>query len=323
MVNLIVMCGLQCSGKSTKARELADQYNAQIISSDYIREQHPDWDNEKVFKNVYQMINFFLENEKSVVLDATNVTLKARKQIFQNVKQPCIKICHIMNVSFEECCERLKKRNESDYPHKFDADVIKKYYYSFEIPFYEEGWDEIKIENTPEIEDASNYLKLIQERAEKFNQQNMHHTQNLGDHMQTVAEGLEKLGMEQNIVRAGYFHDTGKLFTQTFKEGDENAHYYSHANVGAYKLLCHAGIYEEYSPTKLDYENGNMESRYFYDTDTVLDWLFYINYHMHLFNVTTEKSIKKWTEIFGDVRFNNLKIFNACDKSREGTKNEI
>jgi predicted kinase len=247
MVNLIVMCGLQCSGKSTKARELADQYNAQIISSDYIREQHPDWDNEKVFKNVYQMINFFLENEKSVVLDATNVTLKARKQIFQNVKQPCTKICHIMNVSFEECCERLKKRNESDYPHKFDADVIKKYYYSFEIPFYEEGWDEIKVENIPTITDASNYMNLIQEKAEKFDQQNMHHTQNLGQHMDTVGELLEETGINDIIVRAGYFHDVGKLFTQIFKEGDENAHYYSHANVGAYKLLCRAGIYDNSS----------------------------------------------------------------------------
>lgn len=317
MNKLIVMCGLQCSGKSTKTRELADQYNAQIISSDYIREQHPDWDNEKVFKNLYQMMNFFLEKEQNVVVDATNVTIKSRKQIFQNIKWPCEKICHIMNVPYEECVERLHKRNESDYPHKFDEEVIKKYYYSFEIPFYEEGWDKIEVENIPEIEDADNYLKSIKQKAETFDQNNMHHTQNLGDHMNTVGDMLVELNADEIVIRAGYFHDTGKLFTQIYKEGDPNAHYYSHANVGAYKLLCYAGIYEQNSIT--NYETGKLEFYYFYDTNMFLDWLFYINYHMHLFNVTTEKSIKKWTQTFGEKRYNNLKILNQCDKARSET----
>lgn len=321
MVKLIVMCGLQCSGKSTKARELGDEYNAQVLSSDYIREQHPDWDNENVFRNLYQMMNFFLSENQSVIIDATNVTIKSRRQIFQNIKHPCDKICHIMNVPYDTCVERLHKRNQSDYPHKFDEEVIKKYYYSFEIPFYEEGWDEIKVENIPTITDASNYMNLVQEKAEKFDQQNMHHTQNLGQHMDTVGGLLEEIGMNDIIVRAGYFHDVGKLFTQIFKEGDENAHYYSHANVGAYKLLCKAGIYEKNSV--YDFEKETIDDYHFYDTNTTLEWLFYINYHMHLFNVTTDKSIKKWCQIFGEEKFSNLKLFNKCDKTRETDTTEF
>lgn len=35
---LIVMCGLSGSGKSNTAKELAEKYDAEIISSDSIRE---------------------------------------------------------------------------------------------------------------------------------------------------------------------------------------------------------------------------------------------------------------------------------------------
>ena len=37
-------------------KELESEYNAQVLSSDYIREQHPDWDNENVFRNLYQIL---------------------------------------------------------------------------------------------------------------------------------------------------------------------------------------------------------------------------------------------------------------------------
>ena len=35
----IMMCGLVASGKSTKAKELAKEYNATIYSSDALREE--------------------------------------------------------------------------------------------------------------------------------------------------------------------------------------------------------------------------------------------------------------------------------------------
>lgn len=301
---LIVMCGLQCSGKSTKTKELAELYKAEILSSDYIRLQHPDWDNEKVFKNLYQLMNNLLKEDTSVIIDATNTTIKSRRQIFQNLKYNCDKMCYIMNTPYDICIERLKERNNSDYPHKFDEEVIKKYYYSFEIPFYEEGWDEIIINNIPTINDSETYINNILDKCKDFNQQNKHHTQNLDKHMNTVGSKLEG-NDDKNLVRAAYLHDIGKLFTQTFKDNDPNAHYYSHANVGAYKLLCFTGIYE-----------NNLSNDYIYDYKSTLDLLFYVNYHMHMFNITTEKSEKKWRQIFGEERFNNLKLLNTCDKSR-------
>ena len=52
--SLIVMVGIQGSGKSTKAKELSVLYNAVILSSDEIRKTNPSWDNNKVFEYLYK-----------------------------------------------------------------------------------------------------------------------------------------------------------------------------------------------------------------------------------------------------------------------------
>ncbi len=305
MANLIVMCGLQCSGKSTKAESLSLEHSAIVLSSDKLRLEFPDADNDFIFKRLYSQMNMALEKGINVIIDATNTTIKARKKIFQNLKVDCEKICHIMNTPYEVCLERLIKRNVSDYPHKFGEDVVQRYYYSFEIPFYEEGWDIIDIENMPTMKQSVEFSSDLLEQAEKFNQNNKHHTQLLGEHMNTVGLLLKEKAVNINLEFAGYYHDIGKLFTQTYKEGDPNAHYYNHSNVGTYQLLCNVGCYDIFKG-KIDV----------YNTRETLEWLFYINYHMHLFNVNTEKAEKKWRAIFGDEKYNNLVLFNEADKKR-------
>ena len=311
--SLFVMCGLQCSGKSTKALQIADLFNAKILSSDKIREQYPSARNDTVFRLLYEKMNDLLGEGTNVVVDATNTTIKSRKQIFENLKVKCVKMCIIMNTPYKNCLKRLKKRNKTDYPHKFGPEVIERYYHSFEIPFYEEGWDGIFITNHPKYKDSKKFTSKLLKKAEKFDQKNKHHTQNLGDHMDSVGLRLENyFGNNENytnIIQAGYYHDIGKMFTQTFKDGDPNAHYYHHANVGAYELLCNAGSYDIYV-------NESKELVFEYNTDAMIEWLFYINYHMQMFDVKTEKSEKKWREIFGELKFCYLRTFNECDKAR-------
>ena len=129
----------------------------------------------------------------------------------------------------------------------------------------------------------------------------MHHTQLLGKHCKTVAKKIQEYSNDSNLINVGLYHDVGKLFTQTYKENDPNAHYYNHANVGTYELMCNAGIFDCYNE---------------YDKKLTLDWLFYINYHMHMFNIKTEKAERKWRKIFGDIKFENLQIINKADKYR-------
>lgn len=308
MSTIIAMCGLQCSGKSTESERLAKEYNATIISSDQLRKEHPDWNNDTVFKTLYARMNNLLSLNTNVILDATNITIKSRRQIFLNLKVDCEKICYVMNTPYNECLKRLRIRNQLPECHFVPEDVLEKYYQSFEIPFYEEGWNKILIHNHIDASEGEDNLKRLHAACQGFNQQNKHHTQDLGTHMETVGNYIKENTTNTIMCSAGYYHDIGKLFTQT-KGEDGNCHYYNHDSVGTYILLCEAGIYwgVQFIDNKVEWK---------YDEKKTLEWLFYINYHMRLHNVITEKSIKKWKTIFGEKLYNDLRTFEKADKFR-------
>lgn len=319
--NLIVMCGLQCSGKSTRATDILKEIvgnnrDAVILSSDELRKKFKNITDSEVFTRLYFDMNLYLRQGTDVILDCTNTTIKMRQQLFSNIKEDCVKICHIMNSPIEECRERLKKRNKSGYPIKVPMEVLYKYYKSFEVPFYEEGWDSIHVDRYFSREESNQYLERIKTLAKDFNQQNKHHTQNLLEHMNTTAKqvakqvkNLSSMTEEQKaiLIQAAQYHDIGKLYTQTFKDGDENAHYYNHANAGAYEMLSHWSDY-----------TGNIISM---DDCTLLEVggevIFFINYHMILHNEMKENTLLKYKKLFGKKLFKYLEILYEADKYRE------
>lgn len=302
---LYVLCGLQGSGKSTYARELKAERGFVVASSDEVRRQYPDAKNETVFQFVYQMANDALADGKSVIIDATNITIKSRRQVFANIKVDCTKVCVVFCTPYEECVKRVQARNALSVAtgdHFVPLDVLERYYKSFEVPFVEEGWDNIRFSGIMcKMQDTRSDAEIIADlvkQADGFDQRNKHHTKNLGDHMRATGDYLARLRpKELAVVRAGYLHDVGKLFTQTFGE-DGQAHYYSHANVGAYEIL----------------------SRVFMPIDW-LDVIFYVNYHMHLYNIQSDKAEKKWERIFGYEKWQQLNYLHEADMNSH-TKGE-
>ncbi|WP_300924555.1 AAA family ATPase [uncultured Clostridium sp.] len=308
---LIVMCGLQSSGKSYQAKvlklELEKGDNKQktvILSSDEIRKENPGLANDKIFSKLYSDMNYWLRHGDNVIIDATNITIKSRKHIFTSLQVDCYKICYIMNTLVATCIERVKERNKDSNEHFVPLEVIDKYHKSFEIPFYEEGWDEIKLHNIPEANKTESMMNMLLCMADGFDQCNKHHTQDLLQHMlnteSAYADLITKCDVRHIVRIAAKYHDVGKLFTQTFGE-DGQAHYYNHANIGAYYLMCIIAMYY------------GIYSAVEYDPESTLEFLFYINYHMHMYNLKTEKSVNKWKNIFGEFKFNQLKLLNECD----------
>lgn len=323
---LIVMVGIQGSGKSTQAKILAEQYkqtwgntsgyecgfggsamtemDAPIVSSDEIRKELDLWDNSLVFEEVYRRINKYLKNGANVIFDATSATLKSRQQIFERVKEPCMKIAYVMNVPYEECVKRVEERNNTD-SHTVPLDVVEKYWKSFQCPAKFEGWDEVILHNMVDrdviIED------VIIEKMFNFNQNNPNHSLSLGEHSfevfsklvetfypgininsNTLWDEIDNNTKETiNLIRGTYLHDVGKLFTRVPNKKDPSYDsYYSHAEVGAYFKIC-----KGWTPEEVKYET----------------------YHMHPYQWKTEKSHSKWKKIFGEEFYNNLLILNKCD----------
>ena len=95
------------------------------------------------------------------------------------------------------------------------------------------------------------------------------------------------------------YHDIGKMYTQSFDD-DNIAHYYSHANVGAYLYVLNMF--------------GTANERY------IINNAFVINYHMRPFTWTEDKTREKYRKIFGDEKYNVLMLLNDCDK--KGSRDE-
>jgi predicted kinase len=77
----IMMCGLPASSKSTFAQELAKVENAIVLSSDQMRlelygDETDQEHNGEIFNEIYRRAIRHLKNQKSIIIDATNIASK-------------------------------------------------------------------------------------------------------------------------------------------------------------------------------------------------------------------------------------------------------
>lgn len=300
---LIIMCGLSASGKSTIAKELAIKHNACIVSSDSIREEicrdvADQSKNEEVFKIFHKRIREYLNKEQNVIADATNITMKSRRAIIENVRKLDVeKICYIIPKKFKDCIRDNRNRK-----HPVPEEVIAAQRSKFQIPFKEEGWEEIIIYDmdytyadkfTPE---AMSFSMI------GFDQKNPHHNMYLDQHCDFVYNMFSGGQHPYNIYKNGFLmgaslHDIGKLYTQSI---DENsiAHYLRHENIGSYFVLTSLYLWKNFTD------------------DDLLDCCFLINYHMMPFSWENEKTKNRWRERFGEYKYETLMRFHECDKTR-------
>lgn len=294
---LYVLVGLSGSGKSTLADEL--HYGGKVIvSSDAIREEltgkvEDQSKNNEVFEIFHQRIRKNLEEGKSVIADATNLMIKSRLAILNTTHGLDVeKICIILAKPFELCWEHNMKR---EYP--VPESVLDKQIRKFQIPFYEEGWDEIRVQNEYYLYQSDRTSRLLFAMM-GFDQKNPHHDKDLGTHSVTVMARFSDFGYSESYNLAALFHDVGKLYTQTTGE-DGVAHYFGHESFGSYVMLM------------------NLINRADLDKDTVLERCFLINYHMMPFGWNTEAAQKRWRKIFGEDKYLMLTRLHKCDIKEE------
>lgn len=289
---LCVLIGISASGKSTIAKELAIKYNAKIHSSDDLRKTlfgdvSDQTHNEEVFREFNKRIKQDLIDGNNVIADATSINIKSRRSILDYIKNiDCYKIAYLTNKSVEQCIEdNIYKENPV--PHH----VIQRQESNYQMVFLEEGFDEILIHNENEYD-----VNSIQYKMKGFDQRNYHHKYDLLTHCNKCYEELTKHTNNNNLLTAAKIHDYSKLHTQTIDE-DGVCHYFQHHYIGAYKLLCELDL----------------------PKDDLVEVLFYVSYHMLPFFWQNEKTHLKYKRIFGEEKYNNLLLFNNCDKIASGS----
>ena len=306
MPTFYMMCGLPGSGKSTKAKEIAEKNGALIFSSDALRKEK--YGNEaiqgnpnKIFNELVSYIRIALHSGRDVILDATNISYKKRisflSRVSNGMKVPFRKVCVLMATPYEMCCSRNSSRERV-----VPEEVMKCMYHSFFVPSYFEGWDEIQIiypEDNDTVEKLTDsYLANVVE----FPQDNPNHSLSLYEHLQKARKYIIDNFFENNsfskhrqILRiAATYHDIGKPATKFFKPNDSVAHYYNHENVGAYMSLF---IFRASS------------------VETIISIASLICYHMipYALEHSKEETKERYKKMFGEEFYHDLMILHEAD----------
>ncbi len=295
---MIMMCGLVGSGKTVKAQELAEQYNATVFSSDALREElfgnvNDQSHNQELFVELHKRIKECLRAGHSAIYDATNISYKKRMAFLAELKNiPFEKICVLMATPYEECLKRNVERER-----KVPEYVIKRMYMNFNIPYWYEGWDDIQIEYGNYERYYFSPLNFFNKYI-NYNQHNSHHELTLGEHcLRTSLHIFQKTPNDFTMIFAALTHDCGKPFCATFKnkkgETTEECHYYDHQFVGAYNSLFY------------DYRTSAANP---------LDIAIRIMWHMQPYFNKEEKTQNKYHKLWGEELYQDIMVLHTADK---------
>lgn len=243
MTELVMLCGLPGSGKSTYAEQLKEKGYI-IHSSDAIREELGDVNdqskNEEVFRVLHKRIKDDLRVGKNVCWDSTNLNRRRRISFLRELsKIKCYKKCVLIATPYEICLYQNFTRDRNVPPG-----VVDRMRKNFNMPCICEGFDEVVV-HYPNEEWRSYYGEIEDyiRSLRNYGQDNHHHKLTLGDHMLSAFDRALHLNgrVYDEVVLAALSHDIGKPDTRTFINSkgvsDNETHYFNHSYVGCYNSL--------------------------------------------------------------------------------------
>lgn len=237
---LILLIGPPGAGKTTYAEKYISKHNNTVLlSSDKIRkelwgDEATQGDNNEVFYKMQTRAVDGLNFGYDVIYDATNMTRKDRAGIISACPKFARIEAHIIWAPIKACIERDSTRERT-----VGKEVIDRMLKRFQMPYYDEGIDEINIIR-PENFDWDSYYDCIID-AMKIPHDNPHHQLDIYNHcMEAFNYAVEKQ-FDWEIREAAYYHDCGKPYVKAFVntkgEPSDTAHYYQHQCTGAW-MAC-------------------------------------------------------------------------------------
>lgn len=295
------------SGKSTWVTKKYDydrifKHNTTILSSDEIRKQlygdeNDQTHNEEVFQYIKDTSVEKLEKGQRVIIDATNLSRKARQSITDYVDQKLsfyeygfIKFV-VVATPYYQCLENNRKRSR-----QVPENVIERMYKQFEFPTLSEAVHEIEVVYPFEIDKDFYGMKHPYENLMDFPHDTPYHTLTVGEHMKKTYEIMQLLTSDKVLLKAAELHDIGKPFCKEIIEEEGRARYYNHANVGSYEAM----FYAKYAK---------------FDKEETYQLINLIQFHMRAHDcVDNEKATQKLKLIIGEELYYKLQALRIADK---------
>ena len=146
---VIVMIGAPGSGKSTFAKKLCqDNPNFKYLSSDALRAEFGSGEEDQsvtpiVFSTLKRRLDNYLRHNESVIVDATSINAKDRKDYINAAKQYNAKvIAYAFVCDKQTLLERNQKRGAGG-GRNVPEFVIDKMLAKYQQPTNQEGFDEV------------------------------------------------------------------------------------------------------------------------------------------------------------------------------------
>ena len=282
---VFMTCGLHSSGVKEISDMLYNFYkpNAIIISR-------------------FDDVDLALSKYDVVIICGHTVRSFSRTSIIKNISQENKNnteiICVMAMTPWIACIAR--DREDLD-------DIIINELRWFQVPFYEEGFDDIVLIRTmPKGFQTTKWMSNYEDEMANFNLDNQYNLLQHGKSMSDI------YGIKYPSLRIGaFFHDLGKLKTKKFNDAIQTYDgciYDGYEALGAYEFLT-AQFYNKYYNSKFK--------------DFILDNAFIINYHpygvdpfydnnslLYKFDQTSAKSIL--LHMFGQKKTDMLLSFAKC-----------
>lgn len=225
-----------------------------------------------------------LFDEEDQIIYGNHLTIKDRKKVLSDNRNEGEEVVAcVVAEPFDRCLAECRETAGGE-----AEEELRRQRGRFQIPFPEEGFDRIILFHTQEpdltLEEMTSMMK-------GFDQHTSHHMEKYLDiHLGNVVKLFQP--EDRAMEEACLLHDFGKLYTQKFGD-DGEAHYYNHANVGAYEVMTR-------------YRNS-------WDDETFRKILFLINYHMEPFQWQKGAALQRKRVLYGEENFDLLMKFNQAD----------
>jgi predicted kinase len=138
-----MLIGIQGSGKTTFASDLNKTKGIEIVSTDIVRMHNPGIEEANVWVTVYDALAAAVKANRDVIFDATNITPKVRKRMFDELNKrnviPQVAAYYLMTDK-DECYHRVVERNKDTNNLYLPPEVVYSYSERLIEPCLEEGF---------------------------------------------------------------------------------------------------------------------------------------------------------------------------------------
>lgn len=312
---LCIMIGLPGSGKDTVANLILkeDKQNRVLLSSDDIRLELFGWEDQSkngiVFNEMNKRCKEAIIAGKDVIYNATNLNKRRRMALINEMKQYADAIAVLCLCPLGTILERNLIRFERHIPE----DKLLQMFRTMDIPMKYEGYEHICYINTDRRYKNDKMKEWFLEIGRDYDQQNEHHNATVQDHLLLTAQKAFEYSLDENLYKAGRFHDIGKPYSREWNEEKQKFTYYEHHRMSAYLYLLYS-TYEipEFLITTSE-EDNNSPFEMTIIQDDVLEVATLIYHHMDKFVGNLDKT----RELLGDDLYNKLEILMKADAYRE------